>query len=710
MQPVIVATCNLNQWAMDFHANLRRIKASISKARKQHATYRLGPELEITGYACEDHFLEPDTFTHTWQSIAELISEGYTDHILVDIGAPVLHRHVPYNARIFILNREILLIRPKLDLADYGNYREPRWFRAWNRKRPLEQFFIPPELQSVCRNKDPHCPIGFAIIETFDGITVAAESCEELWTLNAAHIPLTLAGVDIIGNGSGSHHNLRKLDVRVDLLRSATRKAGGIYLYSNQIGCDGGRLYYDGSALIVLNGDILRQGSQFTIETEVEVITAVVDVADVHAYRSRASSITIQAAETQIHNPVPRIRPTTPFSLSVDRNLYPVMARVQELSTFTVEEEIAKGPACWLWDYLRRSGMNGFFVPLSGGADSSSTAAIVGSMCQLIVTALAREDCESQLLDDVRRVTNSEPDYVPSDAKELASRLFCTVYMGSQGVSSPSTRDRAGKIAEEIGSWHHNIDISVVVQTFLRVFGAVFGKVPKFAANGGSPAENLALQNVQARVRMVFSYLFAQLTLWAQGRKGSLLVLGSSNVDEALRGYLTKYDCSAADINPIGGISKTDLRAFLKWAATPEGLGYPSLHDVVRAPPSAELEPIVNGRSQTDEADMGMTYDELSWFGKLRKQQRCGPFSMYLKLKDLWASTYSVEEIAHKVKFFFRMYSINRHKITTLTPSYHAEDYSPEDNRFDLRQFLYNTKWTFQFRKIDEDLSPHSPS
>lgn len=62
---------------------------------------------------------------------------------------------------------------------------------------------------------------------------------------------------------------------------------------------------------------------------------------------------------------------------------------------------------------------------------------------------------------------------------------------------------------------------------------------------------------------MVISYLFAQLMLWAKGRSGGLLVLGSSNVDEALRGYLTKYDCSSADINPIGGIAKRDLRKFL---------------------------------------------------------------------------------------------------------------------------------------------------
>ena len=51
-----------------------------------------------------------------------------------------------------------------------------------------------------------------------------------------------------------------------------------------------------------------------------------------------------------------------------------------------------------------------------------------------------------------------------------------------------------------------------------------------------------------------------------RGRPGGLLVLGSANVDEALRGYMTKYDCSSADINPIGGFSKTDLKSFLRLA------------------------------------------------------------------------------------------------------------------------------------------------
>jgi hypothetical protein len=57
-----------------------------------------------------------------------------------------------------------------------------------------------------------------------------------------------------------------------------------------------------------------------------------------------------------------------------------------------------------------------------------------------------------------------------------------------------------------------------------------------------------------------------------------------------LRLASTRYDCSAADINPIGGISKGDLRRFLKWAAV--HLGYSHLADVEAAPPTAELEPI----------------------------------------------------------------------------------------------------------------------
>ncbi|GMN31422.1 hypothetical protein TIFTF001_003242 [Ficus carica] len=99
---------------------------------------------------------------------------------------------------------------------------------------------------------------------------------------------------------------------------------------------------------------------------------------------------------------------------------------------------------------------------------------------------------------------------------------------------------------------------------------------------------------------------------------------------------------------------------------------------------------------------MGMTYEELSIFGRLRKTLRYGPVSMFKNLHNKWGATLTPSEVAEGVKHFFKYYSINCHKMTVLIPSYHAESYSPEDNIFDLRQFLYNTKWPYQFQKIED--------
>jgi NAD+ synthase (glutamine-hydrolysing) len=45
-------------------------------------------------------------------------------------------------------------------------------------------------------------------------------------------------------------------------MRDATRKSGGIYMYANQQGCDGGRLYFDGCAVIFINGELVAQGAK----------------------------------------------------------------------------------------------------------------------------------------------------------------------------------------------------------------------------------------------------------------------------------------------------------------------------------------------------------------------------------------------------------------------------------------------------------------
>ncbi|TRM65351.1 hypothetical protein BD626DRAFT_217279 [Schizophyllum amplum] len=686
---ITLATCSLNQWALDFEGNLERILASIRIAKERGATMRVGPELEVPGYGCYDHFLEGDTELHSWEALQKILASDATVGIVCDIGMPVTHKSVTYNCRIICYDKKILFIRPKMWMANDGNYRELRYFTPWQKHHETEDHYLPRIIQQT--TGQIKVPIGDAVISTLD-TCIGVELCEELFTPASPHILMGLDGVEIFTNSSGSHHELRKLYRRVELIKEATLKTGGVYLYANQQGCDGDRLYYDGCPLIAVNGEIVAQGSQFSLD-DVQVVSATIDIEDVRAHRKGKMSWGMQAAAARRYQ-----RIEVDFALS-GGELSILQSKKIAMFYHSPEEEIALGPACWLWDYLRRSRAQGFFIPLSGGIDSCATAVIVYSMCRLVVEKAKQGD--KQVIADAKRIAGEPEDstYIPTDAHEFSSRIFHTCYMGTQN-SSLETRDRAKDLSAAIGSYHVDLNMDTLVTAVRTLFGFVTGHKPQFRAHGGSDAENLALQNIQARLRMVLAYLFAQLLPWVRGRTGGLLVLGSANVDESLRGYLTKYDCSSADINPIGGISKTDLKKFIAFAE--EKFDLPVLHNFLAATPTAELEPITETYVQSDEADMGMTYEELSVFGRLRKVEKCGPYAMFTKLLHDWGDRLSPVQIAAKVKLFYFEYARNRHKMTTITPAYHAESYSPDDNRFDLRPFLYPSRFPWQFKKIDD--------
>lgn len=77
---------------------------------------------------------------------------------------------------------------------------------------------------------------------------------------------------------------------------------------------------------------------------------------------------------------------------------------------------------------------------------------------------------------------------------------------------------------------------------------------------------------------------------------------------------------------------------------------YPALAEIEEAPPTAELRPDEGNseHSQLDEDDMGMSYTELSYFGRLRKLDRCGPVTMFKKLCAIWRDL-EPQQVAEKV-------------------------------------------------------------
>ncbi|KAI1880261.1 hypothetical protein JX265_001882 [Neoarthrinium moseri] len=710
MSFVTVAAASLPSVPLDFEGNRDRILESIRIAKEKGARLRTGPELEIPGYGCLDHHLEGDTFLHSWEVLAEIISDPVCKDMLIDLGLGVRHRNVRYNCRVLCTYRQIFFIRPKQSLANDGLYREMRHFTAWAKPRTVEDYYLEQIIKDVTGQKK--VPIGDAILSTED-TAVGCETCEELFTPRYVSKASTILGSEptwtacyysprsmslpptgafrtwrgeIILNSSASHAELRKLRTRLDLISNSTRKLGGVYCYSNASGVDGeARMMYDASSMVLINGKVMAQSSQFTLKP-VDVITATIDIEEVRSFRSSISRNVQAAAQPEF----PRIecdirlsRPADDFYFS---DLKP--SRQIELKILDPMEEMYMAEAVYLWQYLTRANAGGYFLALSGGLDSCSVATFVFGMARLVLESINAG--EKTTLDDLRRVTG-EPEFTPKTPQEILGRLLHTCYMGTKN-SSTDTRSRAQRLAQKIGAYHSDTNIDETVDAMESIVDQALNFKPKYQVEGGSVAENLAKQNIQARNRMVYSYALAQLSTTSRGlpRAGSSLLL--------LRGYLTKYDASSGDLAPLGSISKSDAKSFLGWAG--EKWDLPILKEFLGAIPTAELLPLSAG-VQSDEEEMGLSYDQLSAFGKLRKVEKLGPWSAYLRLLGDWKDL-PPRETAELTKRFFRFYAMNRHKATTITPSIHLSAYNPDDNRHDLRPFLYKIWWPYQFSKIDK--------
>ena len=62
---------------------------------------------------------------------------------------PVMHKNVIYNCRIIIHDGKIILIRPKMWMANGGNYRELRYFTPWMKPHQSEDHYLPRMIQNI---------------------------------------------------------------------------------------------------------------------------------------------------------------------------------------------------------------------------------------------------------------------------------------------------------------------------------------------------------------------------------------------------------------------------------------------------------------------------------------------------------------------------------------------------------------------------------
>ncbi|MFB6205826.1 MAG: NAD+ synthase [Haloglomus sp.] len=180
-------------------------------------------------------------------------------------------------------------------------------------------------------------------------------------------------------------------------------------------------------------------------------------------------------------------------------------------------------------------------------------------------------------------------------------------------VSTETNMSDAERVAELLEIEYDVIDIAPIVDAFVDA-------APEHAAE-----DRMALGNVQVRTRGVLNYFIAN----AEDR----VVLGTGNRSEAMTGYFTKYGDQAVDCNPIGNLYKCQVRQLASHVGVPE--------EFVEKPPSAEM-----WEGQTDEEEMGLTYDTLDAILALHVD---GPFSKSATIRTLDVPESAVERVEELV-------------------------------------------------------------
>lgn len=134
--------------------------------------------------------------------------------------------------------------------------------------------------------------------------------------------------------------------------------------------------------------------------------------------------------------------------------------------------------------------------------------------------------------------------------------------------------------AKKFGIEYKVIDLTKTYQAFLR-------------DNKENNQCNLSFCNIKPRLRMT--------TLYFQASLYNYLVLGTSNKSELITGYLTKYGDGGVDIEPIADLLKNEVYQMAYLLDIPK--------EIIDKIPTADLMP-----NQTDEGEMGFTYEELDRF------------------------------------------------------------------------------------------------
>lgn len=483
-----VALAQLNTVVGDVAGNSRKILEAIHGSADAGADILVAPELALSGYPPEDLLLRPSFARESRQALEDL--------------APAVRRGVAiigfvewdrdcFNSVAVVADGRVQAIYRKRFLPNYGVFDEARYFQAGQSTTVVE----------------------------VNGSRVATAVCEDVWYPTAASLDLVAARPDLVAVASASPYHQGKGDRREAMLATRAADAGAALAFCNQVGGQD-ELVFDGrSAVFDSTGEVVARASEF----EEELLVAELEPEAGERRRLREPLVRRLPGDGP--------RDATPLEAVPPEPGPPVDRRVAP--TLEPEAQVWHALRVGVRDYVEKNGFPGVVIGLSGGIDSSLTAAIA-------VDAIGADRTLGVSLPS--RYTSDESKVGASDlAEALGTRLVEVPIAGSV--------DALEEALEEVLSGHER---------------------------------DVTEENLQARARGTL--------LMAISNKLGHLVLATGNKSEMSVGYSTLYGDMVGGFAPLRDVSKTWVYRLCRWRNSSEGRNVipPA---VIERPPTAELRP-----------------------------------------------------------------------------------------------------------------------
>lgn len=632
----------------------------LQEAQAQGVAVAVFPELNLTGYAIDDLFLQEVLLEQTLAAIESVRQASAELTVMAVVGAPLRQGNRLYNCALAIQGGRVYAVAPKTFLPNYREFYEKRHF-ASGANASATSITLPgvgdgPTRDDAVAAAIPAAsaaapaspsgavvPFGNKLLLDFPhipGMVLHMEVCEDLWVPVAPSAQAALAGANVLVNLSGSPITVGRADDRELLARSASLRCNAAYVYAAAgEGESSTDLSWDGQTMIYELGEKLAETERFPQGPRMAV--ADVDIRTLASERLRQGSfddnrIEQQAAASDYRTiSVPLVPTRADIGLRRPLDRFPFVpddpARLAQDCYEAYSIQVAG-----LEQRLRAIGNPKLVIGVSGGLDSTHA---------LIVAARA--------MDRLGRPR--------SDIIAITMPGFAT---------TAGTKRNAIDLATRLGCTFEEIDIRPVATQMLKDMGHPFGR--------GEEVYDVTFENVQAGLRTDFLFRIAN-------ERGGI-VLGTGDLSELALGWCTfGVGDQMAHYGVNAGIPKTLIQHLIRWVVAEkifdDAVGA-TLLSVLDTEISPELVPSKDGEPiQSTQAKIGpYPLQDFTLFQVLRRGAR--PSRIAFLAEKAWhdASTghwpvgipeneqvaYQLPEIRKWLELFIKRFFANQFKRSTL--------------------------------------------